>query len=132
MKQLIRHILKEENLKSKLKQMVKLDGWRNTYHLIGDENTLAELAYDNDPVEFIDSLGLERHNGRYSIYFSNYEGRAFLDIPVNLKMVEVNHELSEFLLDGFKLDRNEARQAIKDWLFDRHKIEIKTLVKIYV
>ena len=131
MKQLIRHILKEENLKSKLKQMVKLDGWRNTFPLVGDEDTLAQLAYDNDPVEFIDSLGLEKHIGG-SIYFSNYEGRAFLDIPLSLNMVEVNYEISEFLLDGFKLSRNGARQAIKYWLFDRHGIEIKTLYNIFV
>jgi hypothetical protein len=131
MKHIIRQILKEENLKSELKQMVKLDGWRNTFPLVGDEDTLAQLAYDNDPVEFIDSLGLEKHIGG-SIYFSNYEGRAFLDIPLSLNMVEVNHELSEFLLDGFKLSRNGARQAIKYWLFDRHGIEIKTLYNIFV
>jgi hypothetical protein len=131
MKHIIRQILKEENLKSELKQMVKLDGWRNTFPLVGDEDTLAQLAYDNDPVEFIDSLGLEKHIGG-SIYFSNYEGRAFLDIPLSLNMVEVNYEISEFLLDGFKLSRNGARQAIKYWLFDRHGIEIKTLYNIFV
>ena len=131
MKHIIRQILKEENLKSKLKQMVNLDGWRNTFPLVGDEDTLAELAYDNDPVEFIDSLGLEKHIGG-SIYFSNYEGRSFLDISRSLNVVEVNHELSEFLFDGFKLSRNGARQAIKYWLFDRHGIEIKTLYYIFV
>jgi hypothetical protein len=131
MKHIIRQILKEENLKSELKQMVKLDGWRNTFPLVGDEDTLAQLAYDNDPVEFIDSLGLEKHIGG-SIYFSNYEGRAFLDIPLSLNMVEVNYEISEFLFDGFKLSRNGARQAIKYWLFDRHGIEIKTLYNIFV
>ena len=131
MKRLIKQILKEENLKSKLKQMVNLDGWRNTFPLVGDEDTLAELAYDNDPIEFIDSLGLEKHIGG-SIYFSNYEGRSFLDISRSLNVVEVNHELSEFLLDGFKLSQNGARQAIKYWLFDRHGIEIKTLFNIYV
>ena len=131
MKHIIRQILKEENLKSELKQMVKLDGWRNTFPLVGDEDTLAQLAYDNDPVEFIDSLGLEKHIGG-SIYFSNYEGRAFLDIPLSLNMVEVNYEISEFLFDGFKLSRNGARQVIKYWLFDRHGIEIKTLYNIFV
>jgi hypothetical protein len=132
MKELIRKILKEENLKSELKRMVKMDGWRDTFPLVGDPETLAELAYDNDPIKFIDSLDLEKHESRVSIYFFNYEGRGFLDIPLSLKVVEVNHELSEFLFDGFKLDINESRQAIKDWLFDRHKIEIKNLVKIYV
>ena len=131
MKHLIKKILKEESLKQSLKQQVKDFGWRDTYTLVGDEENLAELAYDNNPMEFIDSLGLEKHIGG-SVYFSNHEGRAFLDIPHSLNMVEVNHEISEFLFNGFKLDRNGARQVIKDWLFDRHNIEIKFLAKIYV
>ena len=133
MKNLIRKILKEENLKSELKRMVKMDGWRDTYPLVGDPETLAELAYGNDPMKFIDSLGLEKHNGGTSIYFSNYEGRGFLDIPLRLiKRVKVNYELSEFLFDGFKLSQNGARQVIKDWLFDRHGINIEDITKIYV
>jgi hypothetical protein len=133
MKNLIRKILKEENLKSELKRMVKMDGWRDTYPLVGDPETLAELAYGNDPMKFIDSLGLEKHNGRTSIYFSNYEGSGFLVIPLSLiKVVKVNYELSEFLFDGFKLSQNGARQVIKDWLFDRHGIEIITLYNIFL
>jgi hypothetical protein len=133
MKNLIRKILKEENLKSELKRMVKMDGWRDTYPLVGDPETLAELAYGNDPMKFIDSLDLEKHESRVSIYFSNYEGRGFLDIPLSLiKVVKVNYELSEFLFDGFKLSQNGARQVIKDWLFDRHGIEIITLYNIFV
>ena len=131
MKNLIRHILKEESLRQNLKQQVKDFGWRDTYSLVGDEENLAELAYDNNPMEFIDSLGLKRSES-YSTYFSNHEGRVFLDIFPNIQMVEVHHEISEFLFNGFKLDRNGARQVIKDWLFDRHNIEIKFLAKIYV
>jgi hypothetical protein len=125
MENLIKKILKEENLKSELKRMVKMDGWESTYLLVGDPENLAELAYDNNPMEFIDSLGLEKHIG-VSIYFSNSEGRTFLDISRSLNMIEVNHELSEFLFDGFKLSRNRASRVIKDWLFNRHGIDIKT------
>jgi hypothetical protein len=132
MKNLIRKILKEENLKSELKRMVKMDGWRDTYPLVGDPETLAELAYGNDPIKFIDSLDLEKHESRVSIYFFNYEGRGFLDMPLSLKVVEVNYGLSEFLFDGFKLSQNGARQVIKDWLFDRHGINIEDITKIYV
>ena len=126
MRQLIRQILKEENLKSKLKQMVKLDGWRNTYHLIGDENTLAELAYDNNPMEFIDSLGLKKQYkvSSGSFNFKNDKNAPFLVAYPTLNVVEVNIELSEFLYDGFNLGSGEAKKVIKDWLFDRHGIDI--------
>ena len=49
-----------------------------------------------------------------------------------IEIIEQQHEISEFLFNGLKLDRNGARQVIKDWLFDRHNIEIKFLAKIYV
>ena len=132
MKIIIRQILKEENLKSELRRMVKLDGWQSTYPLIGDPETLAEFAYDNDPMQFIDSLGLEKHNGKISIYFSNYEGSMFLDVFLDLNKIEVKKELSEFLLDGFKLDLNEAKNVIKNWLFDRHGIEMEPRYRIFL
>jgi hypothetical protein len=137
MKQLIRKILKEEslkqeNLKQTLKQSVKEDGWEFAADLVNGPEDLAKLAFNDNPMEFIDSLGLRRHYGRTSIYFSNNEGRPFLDIPFSLKVVEVDYELSRFLFNGFKLSPNGAKRVLKDWLFDRHGIEIKTLFGIYV
>ena len=126
MKQLIRHILKEENLKSELKQMVKSDGWESTYPLIGGPETLAELAYDNDPMEFIDSLGLKKLEkvdfGWVS--FKNHDDDVFLTVYPGLNISEVKNEISEFLIYGFKLNRHEVMKVIKEWLFDRHGLDI--------
>ena len=132
MKNLIRKILKEENLKSKLKQMVKLDGWESTYPLVGDAKTLAELAFDNDPMQFMDLLVTKKANGKYSDYFGNHESKLFLQFTRDIGIVEVNSELSDFLYSGFNLDKDGARNVIKDWLFDRHGIEINSIGKIYV
>ena len=130
MKQLIKQILKEENLKSELKRMVKSDGWESVYPLVGGEETLAQLAYDNDPMEFIDSLGLKKNISPYSTYFFNDEGGSFLSVDLN-GFVELNHELSDFLFNGFNLDREGAKMVIKQWLFDRHDIKVK-IRKIYL
>jgi hypothetical protein len=59
MKQLIRKILKEEslkleNLKQTLKQSVKEDGWEFAADLVGGPEDLAKLAFNNDPMKFID------------------------------------------------------------------------------
>jgi hypothetical protein len=131
MKNLIRKILKEENLKSELKQMVKLDGWESTSPLVGDAETLAQLAFDNDPMKFIDSLGLERYDGRHNTHFGN-EGKLFLQFTPSIQIVEVNGELSDFLRFGFNLKKDERKKVIKDWLFDRHGINIEDITKIYV
>ena len=90
MKQLIKQILKEENLKSQLKRMVKSDGWESTYPLVGDVETLAQVAFDNDPMEFIDSLGLKKNISPYSTYFFNDEGGAFFSVDLNC-FVELNY-----------------------------------------
>ena len=130
MKQLIKKILKEDNLKSELKKMVNSDGWVSVYPLVGDAETLAQLAFDNDPMEFIDSLGLEKKVSLYSTSFWNYEYRAFLSVDLN-GFVELNHELSDFLFNGFNLDREGAKMVIKQWLSDRHNINVK-IRKIYL
>ena len=118
-------LLKENNLKSELKRMVNLDGWESVYPLVGDEKTLAQLAYDNDPMEFIDSLGLKKEDGKHSIYFSNDEGTVFLSVSVLNNIVDVLYIVSEFLYKGFNLSREEAKMVIKQWLSDRHDIKVK-------
>ena len=131
MKQIIRRVLKEESLKSTLKLMVKSDGWESTYPLIGNPETLAEIAYDNDPMEFIDSLGLKKQVkvNLGSISFKNNEGTPFFAVYPSLDVVEVNLDLSDFLLNGFKLDKDDAKNVIKDWLFNRHEIDI---TRVYI
>jgi len=130
MERLIKQILKEENLKSELKRMVKSDGWESTYPLVGDVETLTQFAFDNDPMEFIDSLGLKKNISPYSTYFFNDEGGAFLSVDLN-GFVEINYELSDFLFKGFNLDREGAKNVIKQWLSDRHDIKVK-IRKIYL
>jgi hypothetical protein len=123
-------VIKEDNLKYKLKQMVKSDGWESTYPLVGDVETLAQVAFDNDPMEFIDSLGLKKNISPYSTYFFNDEGGAFFSVDLN-GFVEINYELSDFLFNGFNLDREGAKNVIKQWLSDRHDIKVK-IRKIYL
>jgi hypothetical protein len=118
-------LLKENNLKSELKRMVKSDGWESVYPLVGSEETLAQLAYDNDPMEFIDSLGLKKEDGDYSIYFSNDEGTVFLSVSTVSRIVDLLYIISEFLYKGFNLDREGAKNVIKQWLSDRHDINVK-------
>jgi hypothetical protein len=132
MKHIIKKILKEENLKSDLKRMVSLDGWESTYPLVGDPETLAQLAFDNDPMQFMDSLVTKRVNGKYADYFGNHENKLFLQFTRDIEIIEVNNELSDFLRFGFKLNKDGARNIIKDWLFDRHDIEINSIGKIYI
>ena len=117
-------VIKEENLKSELKQMVKSDGWESTYPLVGDAETLAQFAFDNDPMEFIDSLGLKKNISPYSTYFFNDEGGAFLSVNL-YGFVELNYEISDFLFKGFNLDREGAKNVIKQWLSNRHDIKVK-------
>ena len=122
--------IKENNLKSELKRMVKSDGWESTYPLVGDAETLAQFAFDNNPMEFIDSLGLKKNISPYSTYFSNDEGGAFFSVDLN-GFVEINYELSDFLFNGFNLGREGAKNVIKQWLSDRHDIKVK-IRKIYL
>jgi hypothetical protein len=65
-------------------------------------------------------------------FFDNPQGTVYMQYSPSLKIVEVNHELSDFLYFGFLLDKNGVRNVIKDWLFNRHGIKIKSISKIYL
>ena len=125
-------VIKEDTLKSELKQMIKSDGWDSTYPLIGDAETLAQFVFDNDPMKFIDLLITKKRKGKHSDLFGDDNDRLFLQFTPDMGVVELNFEISEFLLFGFKLDKDGARNVIKDWLFDRYGIEIKDVSKIYL
>ena len=56
MKNIIRKILKEESLKQTLKDQVKEFGWKDAAELVNGPEQLAELSFDNNPMEFLNTF----------------------------------------------------------------------------
>ena len=134
MKQLIRKILKEEslkqeNLKQTLKQSVKEDGWEFAAELIGGPEDLAKLAFNNDPMDFLNLFNdldvvqseekpnwtlfrykpnhnLMIYNKSYGIVYTNYdEIWGVLETVFGLYYNEIQEFTEKWLSDVYNLRR---------------------------
>jgi hypothetical protein len=57
LKQYIKKVLREDvSIKNKIQNMVLKKGWDETAEIFGDDETLMEYGYNNDPYEYLNSL----------------------------------------------------------------------------
>ena len=121
MKELIRKILKEENIKQTLKQEVKKSGWEDTASLVGGPEELAILAFNNNPREFLNmynDLDVVQSEEKEDWTLFRYEKHKNLMI-YNRKndIVYFNYdEIWSFLENGFGLEYSETQELTKTWL----------------
>jgi hypothetical protein len=134
MERMIKKIIKEETLKLDLKNKVKEDGWKKTSELVGGPDNLAKIAFNGDPLEYLN--GLELHKVRYSnqpytIHFVDDKETSFLSSPLNQSTVNVSYEnIKEFLGKGFKMEHNKLRKLLMYWLNDKYNFHFNTVRNI--
>ena len=121
MKELIRQILKEENLKQTLKQEVKKSGWEDTASLVGGSEELARLAFNNNPMEFLNmynDLDVVQSKEIPSFMLYRYKkGHNLMIYNRKYKWFYINYgEIWSFLEDGFGLNYSETQKLTKVWL----------------
>jgi hypothetical protein len=128
MKQLIKTILKEESLKQDLRQSVKDFGWESTASMVGGTEELAKLAFNNDPMEFLNlfnDLDIVRSKERkYWTLFRYEKGNNIMVYDRKNKEVYVNtNEIWLLLTEGFNLNYHETEQLTQRWLSDTYKLK---------
>jgi hypothetical protein len=128
MKQLIKTILKEESLKQDLRQSVKDFGWESTASMVGGTEELAKLAFNNDPMEFLNlfnDLDIVRSKERkYWTLFRYEKGNNIMVYDRKYKEVYVNtNEIWLLLTEGFNLNYHETEQLTQRWLSDTYKLK---------
>jgi hypothetical protein len=127
MKQLIKKILKEESLKHNLKQQIKDYGWKDTAEMVNGPEELAELAFDNDPMEFLrifDDMDFVQSKSEKDWTLYRYEKGDNLMI-YNKKSGSVYIDYSNiwsFLEDGFGLNDSETQAFTTRWLEEVYKL----------
>ena len=110
-----------ENIKQTLKQEVKKSGWKDTASLVGGSEELARLAFNNNPMEFLNmynDLDVVQSEKKEDWTLFRYEKHKNLMI-YNRKndYVYLNYdEIWSFLEDGFGLNYSETQELTKRWL----------------
>ena len=101
--------------------MVKKLGWEKTSIVVNGPEQLAKLAFNNDPLEFLnmfnnlDVVQLEERPD-WTLYRLE-KGNNMMIYNKKHKYVYINYnDIWSFLRDGFRLKYDEIQELTKDWL----------------
>ena len=134
MKEIIRHILKEEtNRKTRMVKIISDIGIQNTLEMVGGFDKFEKIMNINDPMDYLrlfngmdkvkskdyDKFFLFRFNPKHNIMMVN---------PL-MRRVYINEtEIWYILRREFALNNNEARYTVDRWLKEEYGIENHVLV----
>ena len=127
MEKLIKKILKEESIKQDLKQSIKDFGWESTASLVGGPKELAELAFNNNPMEFLNmynDLGIVQSKGIPEWTLFRYEkGKNILAYDRKNDKVYINYrEIWSVLQYDFGFYYDEIQQLTERWLSEVYNL----------
>lgn len=128
MKDLIRHILKEETLKNTLIDMITKNGIEFTSSLVGGIENLFVSLNINSPMDFLHLFdNLEQVKSKKEknwILFKNKSNHVIMGYDVKFKMVYVDYnEVWLILLRNFNLEYKEVRDLMKEWLSEVYNLK---------
>ena len=117
----------QESLQRKLKKMVKKLGWEKTSIVVNGLENLAKLAFNNDPLEFLNMFNnldiVQSKNYQDWTLFRYEEGNNMMIYDRKNNYVFINsYEISSFLQKGFGLNYDEIRQITQEWLDKVHNL----------
>ena len=129
MKELIRHIIKEEtNRKTRMVKIINNMGIDKTIEMIGGFDKFEKIMDINDPMDY-----LHLFNGMDEVESKQYEKsfiyrfnpkRNIMMVNPNVERVYINqYEIWNVLRREFVLNNNEALDAVNEWLKDEYGVE---------
>ena len=129
MKELIRHIIKEEtNRKTRMVKIINNIGIDKTIEMIGGFDKFEKIMDINDPMDY-----LHLFNGMDEVESKQYEKsfiyrfnpkRNIMMVNPNVERVYINqYEIWNVLRREFVLNNNEALDAVNEWLKDEYGVE---------
>lgn len=124
---IVKRVIKENVAKDSLIDMIKEEGWRSTSELVGGYKNLSKLAFDNNPMEFLNLFNdmdvvksekvpnwtLYRYEkGNNIMIYNRKNGNTYVNY----------YKIWEFLEKGFGLDFDEIQGLTNEWLFEVYNL----------
>ena len=124
---IVKRVIKENSVKYELIQMIKDGDWRSTAELVGGYKNLSKLAFDNNPMKFLNLFNdmdvvksekvpnwtLYRYEkGNNIMIYNRKNGNTYVNY----------HKIWEFLEKGFGLDFDEIQGLTNEWLFEVYNL----------
>jgi hypothetical protein len=124
-------ITEEQNrtITVKLKSMVKQYGWANASKAVGGFKNLGKLGFNNDPMEYLNSLGdmdviQSEKNSRLWIIYRTKNGNTMMVCDMKNDYIYVDNILIWLSLEeGFGLNYSEIQETIVKWLDEVYNLK---------
>jgi len=118
----------QNSLKTKLQKMVKKLGWKKTANVVNGPKNLAQLAFNNDPFDFLNlfndfDITQSEETPSWILYrYKKYENLMVYDKKDEI--VNINYYVIwSFLEDGFGLNYEEIQGITKEWLVETYNLK---------
>ena len=123
----MKYLITEDQNKQLLKSMVKRMGWEYAANLVGGPETLAEIAFNNDPLEFLNlfnDLDVVQNESDFSYILYRYEKYENLMVynKINGTVYVIYNVIWLFLEDGFGLKYGEIQKLTEEWLGETYNL----------
>ena len=121
-------IITENQLKDKVHQMVKTEGWNDTCQTLGlSGEELAEMFFNDDPMEFLNlynDLDIVQIKDKPNLTLFRYKPKNNLMVYDRKNdLVYIQWEkIWSFLRLGFDLNYTEIKELTKKWLSEVYNL----------
>jgi hypothetical protein len=130
---IIKKVIKENDSKDSLIDMIKEEGWVYTTELVGGDENLAKLAFNNDPMNFLhiyDDMDVVKseigQNGNKNWMLYRYKPKQNI-IAYDTKRYNVyfHYQIWWALTHGFGIDDyNEIKSIVEGWLSEVYGLKL--------
>ena len=128
-------LITENKFKDILKLSIKDLGVQSTIDNIGGWDTFCKVLNIESPIDFLKSLpkmdeDVETRPGWVKYYYE--KGRHLFSYDTKYKSVWVNYdEIWQYLRFEFRLDSDETKKIVKEWLSDVYNLETREIQPFY-
>ena len=117
----------QTSIKRKLQKMFKKLGWEKTSNVVNGPEQLAKLAFDNNPMEFLNmfnDLDIVQNEEEPDWTLYRYEkGNNMMVYDRKDGDVYINYDdIWGLLKEGFGLNYTETQELTKEWLGESYNL----------
>ena len=129
---IVKKVIKENEAKDSLIDMIKEDGWEETSELVGGSENLEKLVGIKTPMDFLhlfDDLNVVQSEETPDWTLFKYEKRTKLMVYNRLRnIVYINYYKFWRVLEyGFYLNDSEINELIQEWLNEVYDLKDVTI-----
>ncbi len=124
---IVKRVIKENDAKDSLIDIIKEDGWESAAELVGGIDNLKKLAGIGTPMDFLNiftDLDVVQSKEEPDFTLYRYEkGNNMMIYNRKNKDVYINyHDIWVFLDIGFGLNNSEIKGVMKEWLSEVYNL----------